>query len=104
MTDPFPIGVLTITAGTPIALATLAGSAPSAVKTLILNNTGTSPIYLGISTMVKATLAGVIDIIQPAERYTIGGYKTSDDISWGGFYIDGDNNGDKLLVSGQTIS
>lgn len=106
-TNPFPIGAVTITAGTPINLGVslVAASVPVNVKALILYNSGSSLMYLGSSTsMTKATLAGVIAVIQPGERFVIGGASQTDNIAWGAFWVDGDTNGDVLLVSGQTVS
>ncbi len=90
--------------GANISLATLLGTFPSKVRTLILKNTGTGSIFFGNSAMVKATLVGVIDKIAPGERYVIGGYRNIDDIDWTSFSLAGDNNGDVVIVSGQTVS
>ncbi len=102
MTNPFQIGVITLD-GTPQKLGTLL-SGSYGVRTLILKSRSADEIFIGESADVNSgTLVDVIDVIAAGERYVIGGFKNADDINWQNFYVLG-TNGDKLIVSGQTVS
>lgn len=101
--NPFQIGVVTIGSATP--LSSFAAGKPPTLKTLTIDNSlGAGTAYLGASGMNKTTLAGVVLVIPAGQFRSIGGYVQQNDIIWTGYYVDGDNAGDLVNVTGQTVS
>lgn len=100
--NPFPLGAIAPTSGTPLnVLTNFSDLVSSHAKALTIygpaSNTG--KVYVGRSTMNRSTLAGVLAVVGAGEIRTIPfNYQGGNNLDLTKFYIDVDTTGDQGLV------
>jgi len=113
-TNPFALGKVVPTPGTPANLCSNFPSAygqPTPGANLIANQMqvralpprgvtagNVGQVYIGESTMNKATLAGVLCVLQPGESISMGTPNAANTLAVGSYFVDSDTAGDGVYA------
>ena len=101
--NPFPLGAVAPTSGTPLSVLTnfpdlCAKSCKLASFYAPDSNSG--KVYVGASTMVRTTFSGVLLVINPGETRALPfNDSAGNTLSLNEFYLDVDTTGDRAVVS-----
>lgn len=99
--NPFPLGAIAPTAGTPLnVLNNFSTLASTSAKILVVYapTANTGNVYVGRSTLNKTTLAGVLAVLIPGETKALPFNDYSGNVlALNKFFIDVDTTGDKAM-------